>query len=94
MLRGTLFAVSRNFRNFLQFPHFFFCNFLQFFLGGLPQFQTMGIFDTAIFKRGSKSQYMVYNPQFVLGTSILSKIVKIDHKYVISFFLLGFGFVL
>ncbi len=50
-------AIFRNFF-FLQFPQFF-RNFPQ-FLGGLSQFLPMGIFDIAIFRRGSKSQYGVY----------------------------------
>jgi hypothetical protein len=52
---------------FPQFPQFsaIFPQFPQFFpqfsaiFGGLPQFLPVGIFDTAIFRRGSKSQYVV-----------------------------------
>jgi hypothetical protein len=56
-------AISAIFRNFRNFPQFFrnFRNFSVIFRNfwGLPQFLPMEIFETAIFRRGSKSQYVV-----------------------------------
>jgi hypothetical protein len=44
--------------------------------GWLPQFQNMGLFDSAILRRGSKSQYVILNPHFVLEHPFLIQICE------------------